>query len=147
MMVFDSALLDYRLIMVGSLIPWIDFVWGPPWPLHSVFFAVGVMVAVMLIGWDRRLIQRRWLGLPIGILIHLVLAGGFTEQKLFWWPALGLGVDGLRPSTPSFALAVILEAFGLVVAVWLWKVTGMSDPKLRQKLLSTGHIDRERLRG
>jgi len=105
LMVFDSAALDYRLIMVGSLVPWLDFLVGGPWVLHSVFAPVLIMIAVMLIGWGRRLFQRRWLGLPIGIFLHQVLAATWTSQKLFWWPSFGFGLDGEAPSVPPIVLA------------------------------------------
>ena len=102
LMVFDSAALDYRLIMTGSLLPWLDFLVDGPWVLHSVFAPVAMMIAVMIIGWGRRLVQRRWLGLPIGVFLHQVLAATWTSQTLFWWPAFGLDVAGERPPAVSY---------------------------------------------
>lgn len=145
--VFGSPLIDYRLIMVGSLVPWLDYLWGPPWVLHSVFAPVAAMVLVMVAGWGRRLVQRRWLGVPIGMFLHLILAGGFTDQTIFWWPALGFDVDGSRPTVPSGAVAVVLEVIGLAVAVWLWRVVRLGRADSRARFIRTGHIDREVLRG
>ncbi len=146
LLVFDSAGLDYRLIMVGSLLPYADFVWGGPWVMHSVLFPVALMVAVMLVGWGRRLVQRRWLGLPIGVFLHQVLAATWTNEKLFWWPAFGLDTDGVRPAVPPAALVVFLELIGLAVFVWLYRFLGFGDAGRRERFGRTGHVDRERLR-
>ena len=146
LLVFDSAALDYRLIMAGSLLPWLDFLWGPPWVMHSVFFPVLMMVGVMLVGWGRRLVQRRWLGLPIGVFVHQVLAATWTSKELFWWPSFGLGVADLRPSVPGTALAVVLELVGAAVAVWLFRFLGFADAARRERFRRTGQIDRALLR-
>ena len=145
LMVFDSPLLDYRLVMVGSVLPWFDFVWGPPWIMHSVFFPVAVMTLVMIIGWGRRLVQRRWLGLAIGLFLHLVLAATWVDGELFWWPVLGFDPDG-RPAVPGPVLATVLELAGVVVAVWLIRRLGLAGPERRTSFLRTGHVDRSRLR-
>lgn len=146
LMVFDSPLLDYRLVMLGSVLPWLDEVWAPPWVMHSVLFPVVVMIGVMVIGWGKRLVQRRWLGLAIGLFMHLVLAGTFTSGELFWWPARGFDVSGLDPSSPGLVLAIVLELAGIGVLAWLYGRLGLADPDRRHKFLTTGHIDRARLR-
>ncbi len=146
LLVFDSAALDYRLIMAGSVLPWLDFVWGPPWLMHSVFFPVAMMVAVMLIGWGKRLVQRRWLGLPIGVFVHQVLAATWTSKELFWWPSFGFDVDGARPSVPPTVLAVVLELIGAAVFVWLYRFLGFDDGARRDRFRRTGQVDRALLR-
>ena len=147
MLVFDSPALDYRLVMVGSVLPWFDFLWGPPWVMHSVLFPVTAMCAVMIVGWGRRLVQRRWLGLAIGLFAHLVLAASWTSSDLFWWPALGSSVDGARPAVPPVPLAVALEIVGAVVGVWLWRRHNFASAQNRAQLLRTGRVDRPGLRG
>jgi len=142
LVVFDSPQVDYRLVMVGSVLPWLDFVWGDPWPLHSVLFAVALMVLVMVAGWGRRLLQRRWIGLAIGVFMHLVLSGTWRSQKLFWWPVFGSGAEGESPAVPGLTLALALEAVGLI-AVWvLWQRVGFADARRRKLFITTGHIDR-----
>lgn len=140
-LVFDSVALDYRLIAVGSLLPWVDAFWGPPWPLHSVFFPVLVMVVVMVVGWGRRRWQRRWLCLAIGLFMHLVLAGTWTSQETFWWPVFG-APDAAQLAAPSLRLAIALEVLGLLVAAWLWRGLGLGDAHARQRLVRTGRIPR-----
>jgi len=138
--VFDSVALDYRLIATGSLLPWLDALWGPPWPLHSVFFPVLVMVAVMVIGWGRRMWQRRWLCLAIGLFFHLVLAGTWTARDVFWWPVFGTPSTSQFPM-PSLPLMLVLEVIGLGVAVWLWRGLGLGSARVRESLARTGRID------
>lgn len=145
LLVFDSAALDYRLIMLGSLLPWLDFLIADPWVLHSVFAPVALMIAVMLLGWGRRLVQRRWLGVPIGVFLHQVLATTWTSQKLFWWPAFGFDLGGERPTVPPVGLIIVLEVLGVVVAVWLYRMLGFSDPARRTVFASSGRVDRSRL--
>lgn len=146
LVVFDSAALDYRLIMAGSVLPYLDYLWGPPWIMHSVFFGVALMIAVMLAGWGKRLVQRRWLGLPIGVFLHQVLSGSWTNKELFWWPAFGLDIGDVRPSLPPAALAVVMELIGVTVAVWLYRFLGLDDASRRERFMRTGHVDRSRLR-
>lgn len=146
LLVFDSAALDYRLIMAGSLLPYADFLWGAPWVMHSVLFPVAMMVAVMLLGWGRRLVQRRWLGLPIGVFLHQVLAATWTSEKLFWWPAFGVDIEGVRPNVPPTILTIVLELVGAAVFVWLFRFLGFSDAGRRERFKRTGQVDRALLR-
>lgn len=146
LMVFDSPLLDYRLVMLGSVIPWLDQLWAPPWVLHSVLFPVLVMSAIMVGFRGQRLRQRRWLGLAIGIFMHLLLAATFTSGELFWWPALGVDVGEQAPRVPGAGLAVVLELAGLAALVWLVRRLGLAQPDRRELFMRTGHIDRAALR-
>lgn len=145
LVVFDSPLLDYRLIVAGSLIPWLDHLWGPPWPLHSVLTPVALMAVIMVVFQGRRLVQRRWLGLPIGMFVHLLLDATFTRSRLFWWPARGVSIDDSGPLVPSLPLALVLEAVGVAALVWLVISLGLGDKERATKFFSTGHIDRGRL--
>ncbi|MEM7094328.1 MAG: hypothetical protein AAF567_15105 [Actinomycetota bacterium] len=142
LMVFDSPLLDYRLVMAGSVLPWLDVIWGAPWVMHSVLFPVLVMCLVMVLFRGRRLRQRRWLGLAIGLFMHLVLAATFTTGDIFWWPALGVDVGGAEPPRPGLVLGMVLEVVGLAVLAWLFRRLGLDDPKRRSLFTRSGHIDR-----
>lgn len=148
LMVFDSPLLDYRLVMLGSVLPWLDYLWGPAldaWPMHSLLFPVLVMALVMTVASGRRLIQRRWIGLAIGLFMHLVLAATFATRELFWWPFSGLSVDA-TPWVPPAALAIVLELVGVGVLFWLFRRLDLADRRRRETFASTGHIDRSFLR-
>lgn len=145
LMVFDSPLLDYRLVMLGSVVPWLDHLWAPPWLLHSVLFPVLVMGAVMVGFRGQRLRQRRWLGLAIGMFMHLLLAATFTSGELFWWPVLGFDVGDAAPRRPGLGLAIVLEVVGGLVLLWLVRRLGLTVAADRDRFVRTGHINRAAL--
>jgi len=143
--VFDSPAIDYRLVVVGALLPTVDVVIGRPTPLHTLLGAALVMVVVMLATRGHRLARRRLLGLPIGMLLHLVLDGTWAEADLFWWPAGGGSLQGLdtpEADRPVWLLAA-MEVAGACALVWLWVRFGMSDPRRRRSLARTGRLPRE----
>ena len=37
------------------------------------------------------LARRRWIGLPIGMMLHLALDGIWARAEVFWWPFFGVG--------------------------------------------------------
>ncbi len=145
LLIFDSPYLDYRLIAAGSVLPLLDHLWGPAWVLHTVLAPVAAMMAVMVVGWGRRLWQRRWLGVAIGMMVHLLLDGTWRNREVFWWPGFGSATQG--PNVPGLELAVVAEAVGAIVIVWLWFRLKLSEPEHRSKLIRTGHVDRSSLRG
>ena len=91
----------------------------------------------------RRLTQRRWLGVPIGMLAHLVLDGTWANTGLFWWPFAGAGTLGTAP-VPEFGRGwggVILESLGVVLGLWAWRRFGLTDPTRRTAFLRRGRLD------
>src|SRR5687767_3342682 len=90
-LVFRSRGVDYRLVALGSLLPLaVDGVIGARSLGHTLLFAVALLGAVMVATIGRsRLLRRRLLCLPIGVLCGLVLSGSFADAERFWWPALG----------------------------------------------------------
>ena len=92
--VFDSPNLDYRLVVLGAVLPVAEGVLGGPWLLHTLPFCGAVLFGVMLVARGRRLAQRRWLGIPIGLFAHLVLDGTWARTEVFWWPFAGTGALG-----------------------------------------------------
>ena len=63
--VFTDPRFDYRLLVVGSLLPDVVDVWSRTarWA-HSLTVAVGVLAAVMLVTTGRKPVRRLLLGLP-----------------------------------------------------------------------------------
>lgn len=140
--VFRSPALDYRLVALGAVLPVAEVPFGAG-PLHSLVAPTLVLVVVMLATRGRRLARRRWLGLPIGLYLHLVLDLAWTRSETFWWPFLG--VDAL--GGPSFELdrgawAVVLELVAAATAVWAFGRFGLDDPDRRRLLVRTGRLDR-----
>ena len=142
--VFRSPALDYRLVMLGSILPVGEVVLGGPRVLHTLLGAVALLVLVMLATQKRRLVRRRWIGIPIGMLMHLVLDGIWARAHVFWWPFLGtdFGDGGLPELHHSLGVTVLLELAGLACLVWAWRTFGFSDKATRDRFLRTGHLNR-----
>ena len=66
--VFHDPRIDYRLVMLGSIVPdVVDIGFGGARVGHSLAFAVVVFLIVVLATTNRRGQRRRWLALPIGM--------------------------------------------------------------------------------
>ena len=147
--VFRSPALDYRLVMVGALLPLLDLALGGPRVLHTLLAPVVALVVVMLATQRRRLLRRRWLGLPIGLFLHLVLDGVWTRAHLFWWPAFGVTFPaGRAPElTRSAGLDLLLEVAGAAALVWVWRRFRFAEPDRRQRFVRTGQLGRDLMHG
>src|SRR3954465_12143762 len=119
-MVFSSPALDYRLVMLGSVVPLLDGLTGGAWVLHTLLASVVALGAVMLATRGRRLVRRRWLGIPIGMFLHLVLDGVWTNTSLFWGAAFGVSFGGEPlPETTRGAVVNVMELIGLLALLWV----------------------------
>lgn len=139
--VFQSPALDYRGVLVGSVLPLVDAAFGGPRLAHTLLGPVMVLAVVMLATRQRRLLRRALLGLPIGMFVHLLLDGVWTRRQAFWWPLFGFdsGPAGL-PELSRGPAGVALEVVGVAVAVWAWRQFGLSDPARRGTFLATGRL-------
>lgn len=139
--VFRSPAIDYRTVVIGALLPLVEAPFGPRL-LHSVVGAVGVLALVMLTTRHRRLLRRRLLGIPIGLMCHLVLDGSFTRTEVFWWPLSGTEfASGQIPELSHLGVSLVLEVVGIAVAFWAWRLFGLQDPAARQRFLHDGRLD------
>lgn len=140
--VFKSPGVDYRTVILGSLLPVAEGLTGGPKVLHSVVGAVVVLGVLMLATRRRRLLRRRLLGIPIGMMAHLVLDGAFTVTVAFWWPLAGLDfADQQIPEWEHLGISLVLEVVGIAVGVWAWRWFGLDDPVKRQRFISDGRLD------
>jgi hypothetical protein len=141
--VFDSPALDYRFVALGAVLPVPELLLGRPGPLHSLTVAVAVLAGVMLATRGRRLVRRRWLGIPIGMFAHLVLSGVWADTDAFWWPLTGTALsDAEPPELARGALTLVLEVVGVAVALWWYRRVGLDDPPARRSFLRTGQLPR-----
>lgn len=141
--VFDSPALDYRFVLVGAALPVGEVVLGHPGPLHSLVTAVAVLAVVMLATRGRRLLRRQLLGVPIGLLAHLVFSGTWTDTDAFWWPLTGLALSDARP--PELArggLSILLELAGVALGLWWIRRVGLDDPAARREFRRSGRLPR-----
>jgi hypothetical protein len=147
-LVFRSPALDYRMVALGALVPLGDLATGGVWVLHTLAASIAVLVVVMLATTRHRLTRRRWLGLPIGMLLHLVLDGMWTMTETFWWPAFG--ADALGGPAPEVTRApvvlVVLEAAGVLALVWFTRRFDLLAEPNRSAFLRTGRLPRDAAR-
>src|ERR1051325_11164300 len=93
--VFRDTAIDYRLVMLGAILPdLIDGPFGGARALHSVLASIVLLTVVMLSTRHRRAARRRLLAIPVGTFLHLVLDGMWARAHVFWWPFLGRSFEG-----------------------------------------------------
>ena len=88
--VFKSPGIDYRTVIVGAVLPIGEGLTGGPKVLHSVVGAVVVLGVLMLATRRQRLLRRRLLGIPIGMMAHLVLEVVGIAVGVWAWRWFGL---------------------------------------------------------
>jgi len=145
--VFTDPAIDYRLVVAGALLP--DVVDGPlggARVLHTLVFSAALLFAVMVATRHRRRARRRWLALPIGTFLHLVLDGMWTHTKTFWWPFFGTTFHDRLPSLAHGpAVLAVEEAAGAVAILWVWRRFHLSDSGRRSRFLRTGRLPRDKV--
>ncbi len=147
--VFDSPAVDYRWVALGGVLPLVEAVTLRPLIFHTLLGSVLLLAIVMALTVGRRLVRRRWLGVPIGTFVFLIVAGVWARTELFWWPFAGLDGIAERP-LPEYdrPLAVLLglELAAIAAAVLLARRLGLDEPANRQAFVRTGRVPSDRLR-
>ena len=140
--VFRSPANDYRFVIFGALLPLVEGLLGGPLFLHSIVGAIGVLVIIMVCTPRRRILRRRLLGIPIGMMCHLVLDGSFTRTDVFWWPVSGLTrPSGQIPEFEHLGVSLVLEVVGIGIAIWAWRVLRLDDPDRRARFKDEGRLE------
>lgn len=143
-LVFRSPAVDYRLVVAGALLPLIELPFGSPRVLHSLTGAVALLGLAMLATPRRRLVQRRLVAIPIGVFIHLLLDGIWTDTRAFWWPFAGTGWSDARlPELARGGFDVVLEVAGAAALWWCWRRFRLFEPARRERFIRTGQLDRD----
>lgn len=151
--VFRDPNFDYRLLAIASLIPdvfdglaeIVGFGEGAG-PFHSVITSVVVLFGIMLATTGRRPIRQRLLAIPIGMFMHLIFDGAFTDSKIFWWPLAGTNIpktnttDMPLPSVERGFWNIPLEIFGGFALIIAWRYFSLSDASRRRLFLSKGKL-------
>tara|TARA_B100000214_G_scaffold334973_1_gene277967 strand:- start:267 stop:749 length:483 start_codon:yes stop_codon:yes gene_type:complete len=142
-LVFDSPNLDYRLVAFGSVLPAVEIFLGGPWIGHTLLLPVSTMFLIMLVARGKRLTQRKWLGLPIGLFAHLVLDASWAKTEVFWWPAMGLdSLGGSRvPEMERWPAVLLLELIGIIVGCWIWRRFRLNDEGNRRTFIREGKLN------
>ncbi|MEI8241082.1 MAG: hypothetical protein WCI22_16845 [Actinomycetota bacterium] len=137
--VFSDPKFDYRLLLLGVVLPdLIDVPGGQARWAHSLTVSVGTLAAVMIVTAGRKPIRRLLLGLPIGMMLHLVWDGAWATTKVFWWPFSGTWGTVDVPSVQRGWWNVLFELAGAAMLVWAWKRFELADPARRSEFLRHG---------
>lgn len=141
-LVLRDPRIDYRLVAAGSLLPdVVDGPFGGARAAHSLVASVAVLAVVMAVTVGRRPARMRWLALPFGTFLHLVLDGAWADSRVFWWPFGGLSFGGARLGTVARGpWSLALEVVGVVIVVRAWRRFGLADPARRAVLVRTGAL-------
>lgn len=114
---------------------------------HSLLVSAIVMTAVVL-ATRRGRPRRRWMAIPVAMLIHLLLDGMWSHPESLLWPFFGPGFAPAGFPTAGEYLTHIVtdpwrwagEAFGIAYLVYLWRAGGLSVGDKRRAFLATGVI-------
>lgn len=145
--VFRDAAIDYRLVVLGALAPdAVDALFGGARLLHTLAFSAALLVGVVVATRSRRSARRRWLAVPIGTFIHLLLDGVWARTHTFWWPVFGTTLTGRLPALDHGPVVLVLEELlGAGALAWFWRRFGLSDRARRGQFLRTGRLPRDRV--
>jgi hypothetical protein len=145
--VFRSPMIDYRMVALGAVLPVAEAALGGPRFLHTLLASVLALTVVMAATPRRRLVRRRLLCVPIGMFLHLVLDGTWTDQRVLWWPGFGLsfGADQVPELARGLVVGVMLEAVAVAVGVWAFRRYRLDVPENRELLRRTGQLARSTL--
>ena len=141
--VFRDPAFDYRLLIVGSVIPVVGDIsggWGSA--LNTIGFAVALLAIVMIVSIGNRERRRRTLGLPIGVLLHMVFGGAWSSVDIFWWPVSGLNLgDAPALLREHWTSAIAREAIGIACALWMMRRTNLLNPDARRTFKESGKLN------
>lgn len=139
--VFRDPRFDYRLLIVGSILPLLDGLFGGARALHSITVSIALLAVLMLATSGRKPIRKTLLGLPIGMFLHLVFGGAWNNTDVFWWPFTGVGFDDDPfPVAGRGVLSLLLELVGVCLCVWIWRSNRLGDGEQRRQFLRTGAL-------
>jgi membrane-bound metal-dependent hydrolase YbcI (DUF457 family) len=144
-LVFRDPAFDYRLVVVGALLPdLLDAPFGGARWAHTLLGAVAVLTLVMLATRGRRHARRSLLAVPIGMFAHLVADGMWARTHTFWWPFFGRTLTERLPALDHGpAILVLEELVGAAMVAWCWRRFGLGDRAVRARFLRTGHLPRD----
>ena len=156
--VFRDPTMDLRVLVLGALLP--DLIDKPIGSVlfasyfdtgriyaHTLLFAAVALTAVMLATRRGSAARKRWMALPIGVLLHLLLDMPIDAETL-WWPVLGLEFPSFAEGAFVDLLAYLMrspwvilqELLGGAYLVFLYRQARLGDSEPRRQLLQTGTL-------
>lgn len=141
--VFRDPTFDYRLLIVGSVVPIGDGLFGGARAMHSVTVSVAMLTMLMVATAGRRPVRKLLLGLPIGMLLHLVFDGAWSDTDVFWWPFTGLAhSDATLPIVDRGVWSSAMEVVGIALCWWLFRANDLGRAEARRRFLRDGRLRR-----
>ena len=151
--VFRDPKVDVRFLALGAVISnlidkplWLA-TGLPPRSLGHTLIVPMILMAGILLTTRRGRRRRRWMVLPIGMGIHLVLDGMWAQQEILLWPFFGFEFPSSSTTLSSYLSELLAnpwtwakEAAGLAYLVYLGNKIHLGDPAVRRQLLSTGRL-------
>ena len=127
--VFRDPRFDYRLLIVGALLPELDALAGGMRWMHSLAFSVALLIVVMVVSAGRKPRRKLLLGLPIGTFLHLVFDGAWATTTVFWWPFTGrsIGDEPTAVGATRMVEPAPRDRSAWSIVVWVWRRAGLSD--------------------
>lgn len=156
--VFRDPSMDLRILVLGAVLS--DLIDKPIGSVfftsyfgtgrvyaHTLVFAVAVLFGVMAITRRGTTARKRWLALPIGVFLHLLLDMPLDAETL-WWPALGLEFPSFAKGALVDLVAYLLnspwvilqELLGLGYLIGLYRTHRLGEPERRRELVGTGRL-------
>jgi hypothetical protein len=130
--VFRDPRFDYRLLIVGAVLPGL---------VDSITVSVVLLLVLMLVTPRGTALRRTLLALPIGMLLHLVFTGAWMNARVFWWPFLGWSVDDASHAVIERGWwNVPLELIGVGLCGWVFRRAELADPARRREFWRTGRL-------
>lgn len=141
--VFGDPRFDHRWLIVGAVAPVLaDVVGGWTSMVSSVSAGVVVLVAVMLATIGRREVRRRVLGLPIGMLLHIVFGASWNTTDVFWWPFAGVDLsESPALAAQRWPVGALLEVLGLLGCVWIVRRNSLTNAARRRAFFADGRLE------
>lgn len=139
--IFRDPRFDYRLLVVGSLVPLIDGFFEDASALHSITTSIVLLGVIMLATSGRKPIRKVLLGLPIGMFLHLVFDAAWNDTATFWWPFTGWEfVNQGAPVAGGGAWNRVLEAIGIAICIWLVRHNRLTTREGWRQFVGTGTL-------
>ncbi len=150
--------MDLRVLVLGGILP--DLIDKPIGSIlfvghfetgriyaHTLLFAVVVLFAVMALTRRGSTTRKRWMALPIGVFLHLLLDMPLDAETL-WWPVLGLEFPSFAKGAFVDLVAYLLrspwvvteELLGLGYLIGLYRKHRLGEPERRRELVDTGRL-------
>ena len=155
---FRDERMDLRFLMLGAVLP--DLI---DTPIGLLFFgrfggvrlaahsllAASILMASIVLATRRGRPRKKWMGLAIGMLIHMFLDAMWASPETLWWPLFGFEFSPSGATDVAQYMSEVLanglvwlgEAVGLIYLLVLARRARLKTADARALFLATGRVD------